>query len=1076
MGALTEEMFDLDRLNRYVGSTIFERGRNYYHQGRVAVDFVEDDYATCTVTGNGGVYDVRIELDRNNLFFFCDCPYAQEGRICKHIVASVMAVREHLRTHKPVKWQDQLSKVIQVAQSSASRYSAPPYIVFFSLQRQTGFEHYAIWKLIPYFANLNNINATLRETIMKNGNLPKALGQIPNLAAISRPVNNMLDPSYCLGQGSQAVMTANMLAVQSRYYYPSLSSLSDALAMAAGSGAPIFLGSAKNPVERLLQVPDKPARVQIQMSQQAEGIRLAATLAIGEETFSFENERIQAVSLSPVWLLVDHYLVRLEGEKAVGLLAVFQETPELIIPPEDEEDFLDNYYLSLAANADLIGDMVVWEEVSAAPARRLYLNDARGEMQVVLRFGYGDYEVPFDSEAPSESIQRHPNSWRLAKIKRDPAQEQEAYRLLATADYGLKKAPAPYPNGTFLLRAKVHPLDFLMKNVPRLVKAGYEIYGEEQLKSARVNRIKPTITFNVSSGIDWFDVQAEIHFGNVTVSLKEIRKVLRRNERYIKLADGSIGEIPEDWLEKYKHLFSLGTETNEGIRLANYHVTLLDQLLSESDRARVDETFKQRLAQLQNFTGLVAHELPQGFVGDLRPYQRAGVDWLHFLHDYGFGGCLADDMGLGKTVQVLVFLLSLREKQHTNRPDLIVLPRSLIVNWQREVARFTPGLKVLEYFGNLRGRDTSVFDQYDLIVTTYGVMLRDIDLLRKYTFHYVVLDESQAIKNPVAQTAKAARLLQSEHRLVMTGTPVENSTYELWSQFAFLNPGLLGNLEYFKNEFGMPIEKKNDDGKAEFLRKMVYPFILRRTKDQVAPELPPRTERIIYSDMEPSQKKLYLRMRDYYRGLLIGMVEEKGMDNTRMKLLEGLLRLRQICNHPLLVDRSFRGESAKFELLMETLETLQAEGHKALVFSQFVEMLRLVRAELDRRKVRYTYLDGSTQNRQEQVDIFQNDPSISLFLISLKAGGVGLNLTAADYVIHIDPWWNPAVEMQASDRTHRIGQDKPVFVYKLITRDSVEEKILQLQEKKRSLVDQLITTEKSFLKAITAEDVQMLFS
>jgi non-specific serine/threonine protein kinase len=257
---------------------------------------------------------------------------------------------------------------------------------------------------------------------------------------------------------------------------------------------------------------------------------------------------------------------------------------------------------------------------------------------------------------------------------------------------------------------------------------------------------------------------------------------------------------------------------------------------------------------------------------------------------------------------------------------------------------------------------------------------------------------------------------------------------------------------------------------------MVYPFILRRTKDQVAPELPPRTERVIYSDMEPGQRKYYNRLRDYYRGLLLGMVESKGIDNSRMKVLEGLLRLRQVCNHPVLVDKQFRGESAKFELLLETLETLQSENHKALIFSQFVEMLRILRTELDRRKVKYTYLDGSTQDRQGQVDIFQSDQSIPFFLISLKAGGVGLNLTAADYVIHIDPWWNPAVEMQASDRTHRIGQDKPVFVYKLIARDSVEEKILQLQDRKRNLVDQLITTEKNFLKSLTAEDVNVLFS
>jgi non-specific serine/threonine protein kinase len=283
-------------------------------------------------------------------------------------------------------------------------------------------------------------------------------------------------------------------------------------------------------------------------------------------------------------------------------------------------------------------------------------------------------------------------------------------------------------------------------------------------------------------------------------------------------------------------------------------------------------------------------------------------------------------------------------------------------------------------------------------------------------------------------------------------------------------------LEYFKKEFGNPIEGKGDQQVSELLRKMVYPFILRRTKQQVAPELPPRSERIIYSDMEPAQRRLYEKTRDYYRAMLVGMIEEKGMNNARMKVLEGLLRLRQISNHPKLVKGDFRGESSKFELLMETLETLQAEGHKALIFSQFVQMLKLVRVEMESRKLPYVYLDGRTQKRQERVDTFQNNPNTTFFLISLKAGGLGLNLTAADYVIHIDPWWNPAVEMQASDRTHRIGQDKPVFVYKLITRDSVEEKILVLQEKKKALVDQLITTENSFFKDLTSEDVEGLFS
>ncbi len=499
----------------------------------------------------------------------------------------------------------------------------------------------------------------------------------------------------------------------------------------------------------------------------------------------------------------------------------------------------------------------------------------------------------------------------------------------------------------------------------------------------------------------------------------------------------------------------------------------------------MDQEFKNQRDRLRellenDFQGISSHPLPQGFVGELRPYQKAGFDWLHFLHEYHFGGCLADDMGLGKTIQALVFLQSIYYGEQgiaaPHTASLLVVPRSLLVNWQREASRFTPSLRIMEFFESARLKDTDIFKDVDLVITTYGVMLRDIQLLHGYEFYYAILDKSQSIKNPLSQTARAAHLLRARHRLVLTGTPIENSTAELWSQFTFLNPGLLGNLKYFKTEFGLPIEKRGDERAVENLRKIVYPFILRRTKDQVAPELPPRTERILYCDMEPAQRKLYNRTRDLYRGMLLGMLENQGLNESRMKILEGLLRLRQIANHPQLVDEKSHGSSGKFELLLDTMETLQAEGHKALIFSQFVQMLTLVRREIDQRQIRYTYLDGQTQARQEQVDIFQNDPTIPFFLISLKAGGLGLNLTAADYVIHIDPWWNPAVEMQASDRTHRIGQDKPVFVFKLITRDSVEEKILILQDRKKVLFDQIITTESVFFKDLTVEDIQALFS
>ncbi|HEV7844510.1 MAG TPA: DEAD/DEAH box helicase, partial [Pyrinomonadaceae bacterium] len=507
-----------------------------------------------------------------------------------------------------------------------------------------------------------------------------------------------------------------------------------------------------------------------------------------------------------------------------------------------------------------------------------------------------------------------------------------------------------------------------------------------------------------------------------------------------------------------------------------HHLSLLDQLLADDERAKTDKEFKRRREHLRNFAGIKPQKLPKYFNGELRPYQKAGFDWLHFLREYKFGGCLADDMGTGKTIATLAFLQSLKERGLAKKASLLVVPRSLVFNWEREAARFTPRLRLLNHATPARTEDISDFDDYDLVLTTYGLLRRDVEMLMHYDFNYLILDEAQAIKNPLAETAKAVRLLRGAHRLTLTGTPVENNTLELWSQFAFLNPGLLGNAEYFHEEFSTPIERKGDEQAAQFLRKMVYPFILRRTKDQIAKDLPPRTERQMVCDMEPAQRKLYNEKRDYYRALLLKLIEDEGINNARFRVLKGLLRLRQICNHPRLAVKTFRGGSAKFELLLETLETLRAEGHKALVFSQFVGMLKLLQAELKKRRIPFSYLDGQTRDRQQRVDAFQMDETIPFFLISLKAGGVGLNLTAADYVIHIDPWWNPAVEMQATDRTHRIGQDKPVFIYKLIERDSVEEKILQLQERKRALVTQLIATESSFFKSLTANDVAALFS
>jgi non-specific serine/threonine protein kinase len=1101
--SLTEEALNYNRIQRAAGSKIFDRGLMYYHQKRVSVESVDEDYASCLVRGSNRDYEVAIECEGNSLYFSCDCPYAEGGVICKHEVAAALALRDYLRTHIPPNWRNQLTRMVQGTQSG-TRTTPQPYLLLFSLH---GIYEYGntSWKLTPYMLPIRAIPEEAQPLVgtLTTARLGELILSISDLSMALKTPYNSLNPSSCLNATRQVVSVANYFIDKSKYYSYAPASGAD-LELLSGLDITLFSGSQAVPVQRGIEILPTQGQLQLNAERTPDGIRLKLRVNIGDRSLTCKKGEMQLVARNPLWLLAEHYLCELEGDFPDYLLMNLLETPELLIPKKDEAEFLEKYYLPLAKVIPVQGDAVTWQEVRAKPVKRLYLSDTdkiesggpvkpRGEtgnsktpllarsisgggLQAQLRFGYGEYEVPYQSGLPLQHIQSLPDTWTLVRIIRDAEFEREAFESLASAEMGLKRAPSPVPVGHYLLRAKIHPVDFLMRYVPRLLAKGFEIYGEEKLKVGRVNRNTPTISFNISSGIDWFDVKAVVTYGDLEVSFKDIRRALRRKENYIKLADGTIGQIPEAWIERYKHLFALGEETEDGVRLSNHHVTLVDQLLGESDRIHTDAEFKRRSELLRNFAGIEAKEPPKGFVGELRPYQKAGYDWLHFLHEYGFGGCLADDMGLGKTIQALVFFQSLRESGHQHTANLLVLPKSLLFNWQREAARFTPELRLCEYFRNDRVKDPELFNDYDLVITTYGVMLRDIEVLRKYRFHYALLDESQAIKNPVAQSAKAARLLNAEHRLVLTGTPVENSTYELWSQFAFLNPGLLGNIEYFKDEFGTPIEKRGEEQAAQFLRKMVFPFILRRTKDQVAPELPPRTERILFSDMEPAQRKLYNRTRDYYRGVLMGMIEQEGMNDARMKILEGLLRLRQICNHPKLMDSQFHGESAKFELLFQTLETLRVEGHKALVFSQFVEMLKLVRREMDLRQITYTYLDGQTHNRQERVDTFQNNPKIQFFLISLKAGGVGLNLTAADYVIHIDPWWNPAVEMQATDRTHRIGQEKPVFVYKLIVRDSVEEKILLLQERKKNLVDQLITTDSSFFKSLSAEDVKVLFS
>jgi len=449
---------------------------------------------------------------------------------------------------------------------------------------------------------------------------------------------------------------------------------------------------------------------------------------------------------------------------------------------------------------------------------------------------------------------------------------------------------------------------------------------------------------------------------------------------------------------------------------------------------------------------------------------------MEFLRRFSFGGCLADDMGVGKTAQVLALLETRRELRAAGqqiRPSLVVVPRSLVFNWEEEAARFTPQLRVLDYTGLERNGNNLA--AYDVILTTYGTLRRDALRLKDVEFDYVVLDEAQAIKNAGTESAKAVRLLRGEHRLALSGTPVENHLGELWSLFEFLNPGMLGTVSVFKLAGGAA---RNPDAETRrLLAQALRPFILRRTKQQVAPELPPKTEQTVYCEMDSLQRKLYDELRQHYRNALLKRIEIEGLAKSKIQVLEALLRLRQAACHPGLLDPKRCGESsAKLDVLLEQLREVIDEGHKALVFSQFTTLLGIVRRHLESSSITYEYLDGATRDRQTPVERFQNDPKCRLFLISLKAGGLGLNLTAAEYVFLLDPWWNPAVEAQAVDRAHRIGQERQVFAYRLIARDTVEEKILELQKTKRDLAVAIISADNSLIRNLCQEDLELLLS
>ena len=682
----------------------------------------------------------------------------------------------------------------------------------------------------------------------------------------------------------------------------------------------------------------------------------------------------------------------------------------------------------------------------------------------------------FETKANDKETITIPDGDKILIIHRNKEAEQKFIDSLEALHSQFIK---PQEGNSLILKgADVLRNNWFFLFVDAMKEAKVPVFGFEALRNFRFNTSRPSTHIHVSSGLDWFDAKVEIDFEGQRVGIADIKKAIAAKQSFVQLGDGTLGILPDEWLKRYSLLFKVGDGKSDKLRLSKYHMSVIDELYENRDITELSFALDEKFERLREFKQIPEIEAPEYLQSILRPYQTAGYQWLNYLNDVGWGGILADDMGLGKTVQALAMLEHYKTKE-SGLKAMVVCPTTLIYNWENEIKKFTPSLTWRIHHGSMRTRDVAELQSANVIITTYGTLRSDIQVLLKINYDYVVLDESQAIKNPASKVTKAACLLNAKNRVCMSGTPLQNNTFDIFAQMNFLNPGLLGSMEFFRNEFATPIDKFGEQEQKEHLRKLLFPFILRRTKEQVAKDLPEKTETILFCEMDKEQRKIYDAYRNSYRDKIMGNIDQQGIDKSQLTILQGLMKLRQICDSPAILNEEEKYPNHSIKLDELTRELTENIGeHKALIFSQFLGMLALIKAKLEEEGIPYEYFDGSTNinDRQKAIDSFQNGDRSRVFLISLKAGGVGLNLTAADYVYIVDPWWNPAVEQQAIDRTHRIGQTKNIFAYRMICIDTIEDKILQLQERKRKLASELISDDANFVKALTKADVEYLFS
>lgn len=852
--------------------------------------------------------------------------------------------------------------------------------------------------------------------------------------------------------------------------------------------------------EDLIEVTDGLTEAIFNFERTPNEIRYFLSITHQNKEIRFTGRKAIMLTNDPCRLVLNNKLYLFKDITGKNILPFFQKQ-HISVPHAMEDKYFNTFILNSVKKNQVIAKGFFIKESTPTPEPELsFENSLTGIPILSLKFRYGNKDfLANNTNSNSVYLEKKDDEYTFYKFNRDFNFEKSIIGSLKQLGIRFQESTLVPTDVTSTDPVLIfyRLIQWTQQNQPALSNLNIRV-NQNKLEQKYFTG-NYDLKFQITDSGDWFDLYAVVTFGSFKFPFIRLKKHLLKGIREFELPNGEIAILPSEWFSRYSDLFPFSKTEGDTLHIKKHHYALLQSAFNQTDKR-----YKEEFEKLNAIEDIPINETPAGLKAQLRSYQSDGYNWMDHLRAFHFGGCLADDMGLGKTLQTLTLLLKLKKPSQfppipllfSNQDEqpslfpqpnptkniqpasLIVVPTSLIHNWENEIRKFTPSLKSYRYVGIQRRKNTNlqaISQYYDIILTTYGTLRNDADTLASFPFYYVILDESQYIKNPVSKTYKAALQLKSEYRLVITGTPIENSLMDLWSQINFLNPGLLGNLKYFKQEYILPIEKHNDEDQQNKLRKLIRPFILRRTKDEVARDLPLRTEQTIYCEMNSEQKELYETEKSAVRNQILENVDHLGVNKSAIIVLQGLTRLRQIALHPTLVKDDYQGESGKFNEILRNLSSLMAEKHKVLVFSSFVSHLRLLAQAIHGKGWAFSVLTGHTIDREKAIRDFQENENTRIFLISLKAGGVGLNLTSADYVFLTDPWWNPATENQAINRAHRIGQDKKVFVYRFIARHSIEQKIQSLKEKKSQLAEQFINSNNP-LKAITRDEIIDLFT